>query len=181
VCNTTERVLAFARMMFRECIGYALDDPSGLDAADIAEYRLLAADLNLDYEALVAEGTSYQRARLNAIEHDKPIPTLSEFFAKPQQPRAKPMRNLADYPITKAEIIGCLKRISDEIIKDEAVGDMTPLLLEIAAKIVERSGPDIIPLDFSMTWGLLISENRIGKTSPEACYLSPKRENVNRR
>jgi hypothetical protein len=49
------------------------------------------------------------------------------------------MRDLHRYPITLEEIERCLLTLSDEINKEEAMGDMRPLLLKTAAMIVSRS------------------------------------------
>jgi hypothetical protein len=49
------------------------------------------------------------------------------------------MRNLLVYPITIIEIEECLLRLSDEINAEERIGDMRPLLLREAAKIVVRA------------------------------------------
>ena len=42
------------------------------------------------------------------------------------------MRNLQKYLITSNEIIDCLRRLANDINKEERIGDMRPLILEIA-------------------------------------------------
>jgi hypothetical protein len=54
------------------------------------------------------------------------------------------MRNLLDYPITKEEIVQCLLHLSNELSKDELVGDMRPILLETAARLINES-PQNVP------------------------------------
>lgn len=49
------------------------------------------------------------------------------------------MRNLLEYPITSVEIEGCLIALADELATEGGVGDMRPLLLREAAKIVSRA------------------------------------------
>lgn len=76
--NTTRdtRILGFARACFRTLIEELLDDPSWLlhpdddyvPADELAFYRLLAADLDLDYDSLVAEGTPEEQERLAKLE-----------------------------------------------------------------------------------------------------------------
>lgn len=50
------------------------------------------------------------------------------------------MRNLKQYPITVKEITDCLITFHDEINKQEACGDMRPILLEAAINIITRAG-----------------------------------------
>lgn len=54
------------------------------------------------------------------------------------------MRNLRKYPITLYEIENCLKDLEEQITKqnetEENIGDMRPLLLRAARKIVVRTG-----------------------------------------
>ena len=50
------------------------------------------------------------------------------------------MRNLSEYPITTAEIEACLLRLSEESSSQGRIGDMRPLLLREAAKIVANAG-----------------------------------------
>ena len=53
------------------------------------------------------------------------------------------MRNLRRYPITIHEIVECLEKLAEEINPpgpDMAIGDMRPLLLKEAARIVLRTG-----------------------------------------
>lgn len=49
------------------------------------------------------------------------------------------MRNLAVYPITSKEVEDCCNRLSDEMSKEKRVGDMRPILLRAAARIVSRA------------------------------------------
>lgn len=51
------------------------------------------------------------------------------------------MRNLKAYPVTSREIEDCLTNLSEELSTgdDLRCGDMRPLLLRMAAKIVRRS------------------------------------------
>lgn len=48
------------------------------------------------------------------------------------------MRNLTKHPITIKEICACLDECSAEALGNEAVGDMRPLLLRTASKILQR-------------------------------------------
>lgn len=50
------------------------------------------------------------------------------------------MRNLAKYPPTKEETVESLRRLAEEVGKKHICGDMRPLLLELAAKAVEKHG-----------------------------------------
>lgn len=54
------------------------------------------------------------------------------------------MRNLRRWPITLVEIEDCLLQLADEIgekdAEEQRFGDMRPLLLRAAAKIVKRTG-----------------------------------------
>ena len=50
------------------------------------------------------------------------------------------MRNILEYPPTTAEIVECLRELSKELLAGEpSMGDMRPLLLEMAASIVQRA------------------------------------------
>lgn len=51
------------------------------------------------------------------------------------------MRNLVEHPVTPQEIVECLRRTSRELEPgaDGAVGDMDPLLLRMAADVVEAA------------------------------------------
>lgn len=49
------------------------------------------------------------------------------------------MRNLAQYPITKKEIIEYLLNLSDQIATEGAIGDVRPLLLTEAVIMINRS------------------------------------------
>lgn len=51
------------------------------------------------------------------------------------------MRNLVEYPVTKQEIVECLDRLIMERRerRDDLIGDMTPVLLEVAKRIVQAS------------------------------------------
>lgn len=51
------------------------------------------------------------------------------------------MRNIAEYPITKEEILECLLSISEDINKYKRVGDMRPIFLRLAAEAVKQSPP----------------------------------------
>ena len=54
------------------------------------------------------------------------------------------MRNLTAHPITIDEIVSCLreqaKALSDDALRTGRFGDMRPLLLQEAAKIINRVG-----------------------------------------
>jgi len=71
-----ESVLSYAREKFRDEVADLLDDPSDLlhpwREQEPAEYlnsrRLFARDLGLDFDALVAAGSPYERERLYDIE-----------------------------------------------------------------------------------------------------------------
>jgi hypothetical protein len=60
------------------------------------------------------------------------------------------MRNLIEYPITKDEIIKCLKEILADVEKkeEESAGSMHPLLLETAIELIRRSEQVIPTLGF---------------------------------
>jgi len=47
------------------------------------------------------------------------------------------MRNLEKYPILFSEMVETLRRLSDELAKEECVGDMRPLILKTAADWLE--------------------------------------------
>lgn len=51
------------------------------------------------------------------------------------------MRNIAAHPVTKEEIVACLKQFGDECdpMKTRLVGDMRPFLLAEAIRVVEES------------------------------------------
>lgn len=74
--ETTERVLNWARLNLEDYIANLLDDPSHLISpyrqfspqVEIGELRALAKDLGLDYDELVAKGSSFERERLRQIE-----------------------------------------------------------------------------------------------------------------
>ena len=57
------------------------------------------------------------------------------------------MRNLAKHPVTIDEIVDCLESQSKKLSEEKRVGDMRPLLLREAAKIIRR-------VDFA-TWRLV--------------------------
>jgi hypothetical protein len=42
------------------------------------------------------------------------------------------MRNILEYPVTLDEIINCLKQLRDREAAKPLIGDMTPLLLDMA-------------------------------------------------
>lgn len=42
------------------------------------------------------------------------------------------MRNLLQYPVTLDEIVECLERLRDREATEKRIGDMTPLLLDMA-------------------------------------------------
>ena len=48
------------------------------------------------------------------------------------------MRNLLQYPVTKQEIINCLKEFAAEASPEESCGDMRPLLLAEAILIIDK-------------------------------------------
>ena len=51
------------------------------------------------------------------------------------------MRDLVRYPITKIEILECLESLANDILEEERVGDMRPLLLQVTMEIVKRNSP----------------------------------------
>lgn len=59
------------------------------------------------------------------------------------------MRNLVKHPITVSEIVSYLNRLELDALAEEKVGDMRPLLLSMAAKIV-RAHPEL-PVVWSLT------------------------------
>lgn len=58
------------------------------------------------------------------------------------------MRNLEQYPITAEEVLECVNTLKDEVQKrveiDDICGDMTPLLLTVAAQIIAKYGEDFL-------------------------------------
>ena len=52
------------------------------------------------------------------------------------------MRDLGRYPVTKEEVLKCLTEITEEIEKQELIGDMRPMLLKIATGVVMRHYDD---------------------------------------
>jgi len=74
--ETSKRVVEYARERLKHEIGDLLEDPSWLTSMPeelIADYfkekRLLAADLDLDFDMLVDEsGTEHERSRLRRLE-----------------------------------------------------------------------------------------------------------------
>lgn len=51
------------------------------------------------------------------------------------------MRDLVRYPITKIEILECLESLTNDILEEKCIGDMRPLLLQVAMEIVKRNSP----------------------------------------
>jgi hypothetical protein len=49
------------------------------------------------------------------------------------------MRNLMEYPITTDEIISCLRELVDALNAKARIGDMQPILLYLAANIIEQT------------------------------------------
>jgi hypothetical protein len=49
------------------------------------------------------------------------------------------MRNLAVYPITMTEITDCLEEMAKRVSDEELIGDIRPLCLKMAKRIVERA------------------------------------------
>jgi hypothetical protein len=70
--EVSDRILVFAKEAFRKHIQELLDDPSwiyGEAPQYIAEQRLLAKDLDIDFDELVKElGSQFEIIRLTAIE-----------------------------------------------------------------------------------------------------------------
>ena len=48
------------------------------------------------------------------------------------------MRNLVEHPITTKEIEECCIKLSLNLAAEKHTGDMRPLLLQVAAKIINR-------------------------------------------
>jgi hypothetical protein len=48
------------------------------------------------------------------------------------------MRNLAEYPLTRDEVLECLNRLRAEL-NPELIGDMTPLILRHAISVIESA------------------------------------------
>jgi hypothetical protein len=46
------------------------------------------------------------------------------------------MRNIAEHPITKGEIVGCLEEYQRKIMDESGVGDIRPFCLSLAIKLV---------------------------------------------
>lgn len=61
------------------------------------------------------------------------------------------MRNLKQHPITVTEITDCLNSLADQIsdLEPKRIGDMRPILLKRAAKLIERV--DFAVHEISMT------------------------------
>lgn len=57
------------------------------------------------------------------------------------------VRNLKRYPITLIEIENCLNKLADDFAAEQRMGDMRPLLLKAASKIVKRTGFVTFELD----------------------------------
>lgn len=73
--EVSTRVYKFALEAFKNRLEALLDDPFGFDPDDIkgtiAEYRGLAADLGLDFDAVCRDvGSNYELARLRKIEEE---------------------------------------------------------------------------------------------------------------
>jgi len=49
------------------------------------------------------------------------------------------MRNELEYPVTKQEVIDYLSKLQDELIKEGVVGDIRPVLLDVAIDAVKRT------------------------------------------
>jgi hypothetical protein len=52
------------------------------------------------------------------------------------------MRNIDEYPITKAEIVDILQEVYNEIYNEGLCGDVRPIALKIAMTMVEESQQD---------------------------------------
>ena len=83
---TTPRVLEYAREAFRRDIADLLDDPTDLlhpwrdrePPEALTGLRGLAQDLGLDFDALIAGGTPFERERLASIEQSLTQPAPKE-------------------------------------------------------------------------------------------------------
>ena len=53
--------------------------------------------------------------------------------------RSPAMRDTTTHPITPTEIIECLDTLAEQLLSEELIGDMRPLLLREAARAVRRS------------------------------------------
>lgn len=80
----SDEALEWARERFRAGVADLLDDPSDLlhpgrsedPPAYLAKERKLAADLGMDFDAIVAQtGTDFERKRLRDIETGKLAPS----------------------------------------------------------------------------------------------------------
>lgn len=56
------------------------------------------------------------------------------------------MRDLVKHPLTVDELLACLRETSQQINAEQAVGDMRPLLLNVAAMII-ISAPEQLKLN----------------------------------
>lgn len=66
---TTERVLKFARDAFKAHVEEMLEAPEWFGSDYVAEQRLLAKDLGLDFDAVLREeGTKFEIDRLIEVE-----------------------------------------------------------------------------------------------------------------
>ena len=55
------------------------------------------------------------------------------------------MRDLLRYPITKLEVLNCLEDLLEEIQLEQGIGDMRPLLLQVAMEVIKRNSPPETP------------------------------------
>jgi len=57
------------------------------------------------------------------------------------------MRNLAQYPATREEVLALLDELTATFNAEGNVGDMRPLLLSYAREVVRKHAPEAFPLD----------------------------------
>jgi len=72
------------------------------------------------------------------------------------------MRNLLQYPVTKSEIVECLRKESEAARNAEIIGDMRPYLLKKAADVIAS-----LPED-EVNELVRIKRNEPGKTGVDA-------------
>lgn len=67
------------------------------------------------------------------------------------------MRNLAEYPVTKKELLECLKNLSISCDAEQSVGDMRSTLLTVAAHLLkdvsDKAIKDATFAIFGQDWG----------------------------
>lgn len=68
------------------------------------------------------------------------------------------MRNLAQHPVTKDEIIQGLTRLQKNELDKGSFGNITPLLLRMAIEIVEKHGDEVVQQHVSKMTEMLATQ-----------------------